>query len=215
MPRPCIDRPAVVARPRPEPVPPPDRGPHGSANHTERPPQRQFRFCATRDSQPGALRKWRLDGREAAFWSEKQHVRPTPRPAQIIDGKAVAADVKREVREATDRMVARGLRRPGLAVVLVGDDPASHIYVRNKRLACDECGFFSVSHDLPHSATQAELIALIERAERRRPHRRHPRAGAAAGPDRRARGDRRDRSRPRMSTASIPTTSAAWHCATR
>ena len=83
--------------------------------------------------------------------------------ARIIDGKAVAADVKREVREATDRMVARGLRRPGLAVVLVGDDPASHTYVRNKRLACDECGFFSVSHDLPHSATQSELIALIER----------------------------------------------------
>ena len=87
----------------------------------------------------------------------------TSTTARIIDGRAVAADVKREVREATDRMVARGLRRPGLAVVLVGDDPASHIYVRNKRLACDECGFFSVSHDLPHSATQAELISLIER----------------------------------------------------
>jgi methylenetetrahydrofolate dehydrogenase (NADP+)/methenyltetrahydrofolate cyclohydrolase len=82
--------------------------------------------------------------------------------AQIIDGKAIAADVKGEVREASDRLAAQGKRRPGLAVVLVGDDPASHIYVRNKRMACEECGFVSVSHDLPHSATQTELIALID-----------------------------------------------------
>jgi len=83
--------------------------------------------------------------------------------ARIIDGKAIAADMRREVREASDRLAAQGRRRPGLAVVLVGDDPASHIYVRNKRAACEECGFISVSHDLPHSATQMELIALIER----------------------------------------------------
>ena len=54
-----------------------------------------------------------------------------------------------------------GLRRPGLAVVLVGDDPASEIYVRNKRKSCEECGFVSVSHDLPRSTTQTELLALI------------------------------------------------------
>jgi methylenetetrahydrofolate dehydrogenase (NADP+)/methenyltetrahydrofolate cyclohydrolase len=83
--------------------------------------------------------------------------------ARIIDGKAIAADMRREVREASDRLAAKGQRRPGLAVVLVGDDPASHIYVRNKRMACEECGFVSVSHDLPHSATQTELLALIER----------------------------------------------------
>jgi methylenetetrahydrofolate dehydrogenase (NADP+)/methenyltetrahydrofolate cyclohydrolase len=83
--------------------------------------------------------------------------------AQIIDGKAIAADVRREVRIESDRLAARGLRRPGLAVILVGDDPASHIYVRNKRAACEECGFVSVSHDLPHSATQTELLSLIER----------------------------------------------------
>jgi methylenetetrahydrofolate dehydrogenase (NADP+)/methenyltetrahydrofolate cyclohydrolase len=82
---------------------------------------------------------------------------------QIIDGKAIAADIRREVREASDRLAAQGKRRPGLAVVLVGDDPASHVYVRNKRAACDECGFVSVSHDLPHSATQTELLSLIER----------------------------------------------------
>jgi methylenetetrahydrofolate dehydrogenase (NADP+)/methenyltetrahydrofolate cyclohydrolase len=82
---------------------------------------------------------------------------------RIIDGKAIAADIRREVREESDRLAARGKRRPGLAVVLVGDDPASRIYVRNKRMACDECGFVSVSHDLPHSATQTELVSLIER----------------------------------------------------
>jgi methylenetetrahydrofolate dehydrogenase (NADP+)/methenyltetrahydrofolate cyclohydrolase len=83
--------------------------------------------------------------------------------AQIIDGKAIAADVRREVREGSDRLAARGKRRPGLAVVLVGDDPASHIYVRNKRMACEECGLVSVSHDLPHSTTQTELLSLIDR----------------------------------------------------
>jgi methylenetetrahydrofolate dehydrogenase (NADP+)/methenyltetrahydrofolate cyclohydrolase len=82
---------------------------------------------------------------------------------RIIDGKAIAADIRREVREESDRLAARGKRRPGLAVVLVGDDPASRIYVRNKRMACEECGFVSVSHDLPHSATQTELVSLIER----------------------------------------------------
>jgi len=81
----------------------------------------------------------------------------------IIDGKAIAADIRREVREESDRLEARGKRRPGLAVVLVGDDPASRIYVRNKRAACEECGLVSVSHDLPHSATQTELLSLIER----------------------------------------------------
>ena len=82
---------------------------------------------------------------------------------RIIDGKAIAAEFRREVREGSDRLAAQGKRRPGLAVVLVGDDPASHIYVRNKRAACEECGFVSVSHDLPQSATQTELLSLIER----------------------------------------------------
>jgi len=82
---------------------------------------------------------------------------------RIIDGKAIAADIRREVREESDRLAHAGKRRPGLAVVLVGDDPASHVYVRNKRAACEECGFVSVSHDLPHSATQTELLTLIHR----------------------------------------------------
>ena len=87
----------------------------------------------------------------------------TAAAGKIIDGKAIAAGVRKEVREASDRLAARGRRRPGLAVILVGDDPASHIYVRNKRMACEECGLVSVSHDLPHSTTQIELLSLIER----------------------------------------------------
>lgn len=87
----------------------------------------------------------------------------TAATAHVIDGKAIAAEVRREVREESDRLAARGLRRPGLAVVLVGDDPASQVYVRNKRLACEECGLVSVSHDLPHSTTQTELLSLIDR----------------------------------------------------
>jgi len=82
--------------------------------------------------------------------------------AEIIDGKAIAQEFRREVRSASDRLAARGLRRPGLAVILVGDDPASQVYVRNKRMACDECGIVSVSHDLPHSTTETELMSLIE-----------------------------------------------------
>jgi methylenetetrahydrofolate dehydrogenase (NADP+)/methenyltetrahydrofolate cyclohydrolase len=84
--------------------------------------------------------------------------------AKIIDGKKIAQEVRREVRVRTDELAARGKRRPGLAVILVGDDHASAIYVRNKRAACEEAGIVSVSHDLPASTTQAELAGLIERA---------------------------------------------------
>ncbi|HET7204674.1 MAG TPA: bifunctional methylenetetrahydrofolate dehydrogenase/methenyltetrahydrofolate cyclohydrolase FolD [Steroidobacteraceae bacterium] len=86
----------------------------------------------------------------------------TSTTATVIDGKAIAQEFRREVRVATDRLAAKGLRRPGLAVVLVGDNPASQVYVRNKRAACDECGIDSHSHDLPHSTTETELLALIE-----------------------------------------------------
>ncbi len=82
--------------------------------------------------------------------------------AKIIDGKALAADIKREVRERTDALAATGAPRPGLAVVMVGDNPASAIYVRNKRLACEEAGIRSVARDLPHSTTQTELLAIID-----------------------------------------------------
>jgi methylenetetrahydrofolate dehydrogenase (NADP+)/methenyltetrahydrofolate cyclohydrolase len=83
--------------------------------------------------------------------------------AQIIDGKALAAHLKREVRVATDELAARGVRRPGLAVVMVGDHAPSAIYVRNKRKACEEAGIVSFAHDLPHSTTEVELVQLVDR----------------------------------------------------
>jgi methylenetetrahydrofolate dehydrogenase (NADP+)/methenyltetrahydrofolate cyclohydrolase len=82
--------------------------------------------------------------------------------ATLIEGKALAATVKAQVRGEVEAMVARGLRRPGLAVVMVGENPASAIYVRNKRHSCSECGILSVAHDLSRSCTHAQLLQLID-----------------------------------------------------
>ena len=82
--------------------------------------------------------------------------------AQIIDGKAVAAATREKVKNRINERLRQGLRAPGLAVVLVGHDPASEVYVRNKRKACDESGVISFSHDLPDSVSQGELLALID-----------------------------------------------------
>jgi methylenetetrahydrofolate dehydrogenase (NADP+)/methenyltetrahydrofolate cyclohydrolase len=81
--------------------------------------------------------------------------------AQIIDGKAIAEQIKARVRVATDALVAAGKRRPGLAVVMVGDSAASQVYVRNKRKSCEQAGIISSAHDLPATTTEAELLALI------------------------------------------------------
>ena len=83
-------------------------------------------------------------------------------PAKLIDGKRIATAVKSEVRAEIDAAIARGLRRPGLAGVMVGDNPASAIYVRNKRRACEEAGVLSVAHDLPQSTSERELLTLID-----------------------------------------------------
>ncbi len=83
--------------------------------------------------------------------------------AKIIDGKRIAEEFRREVRKGTDALASKGARRPGLAVVMVGNDAASAVYVRNKRLACEETGIVSVAHDLPASTTEAGLLALIDR----------------------------------------------------
>ena len=69
--------------------------------------------------------------------------------ARLIDGRALAATVKSAVRAQIDALAARGGRRPGLAVVRVGDDPASAVYVRGKRRACEEVGILSLAYDLP------------------------------------------------------------------
>jgi len=81
--------------------------------------------------------------------------------ALIIDGKALAKQVRAELKDEVDGLVQRGVQ-PGLAVVLVGDDPASAIYVRNKTKACQQAGIAHFDHLLPAATTQAELLALVQ-----------------------------------------------------
>jgi methylenetetrahydrofolate dehydrogenase (NADP+) / methenyltetrahydrofolate cyclohydrolase len=82
--------------------------------------------------------------------------------AKIIDGKAIAEDLLGIIKTKIDTRLAAGKRAPCLAVVLVGADPASAIYVRNKRKACEKVGIRSIAHDLPASTSQADLFALID-----------------------------------------------------
>ncbi len=86
-----------------------------------------------------------------------------PVPARILDGKRIADTLLDELRVRVDARVAAGGSRPGLAVVLVGGDPASQSYVRNKRRAAEKVGIQAFDHDLPVGTTEAELIALIDR----------------------------------------------------
>ena len=81
--------------------------------------------------------------------------------AQIIDGKAIAENLLKAIKARINKRLETNKRAPGLAVVLVGADPASSIYVRNKRLACDKVGIISTAYDLPASTTEAELLTLI------------------------------------------------------
>ena len=82
--------------------------------------------------------------------------------AQLIDGRQLAATVKGEVRSRIEAILREGGTRPGLAVVKVGDDAASAVYVRNKRLACEEVGITSLAYDLPAETSEARLLALID-----------------------------------------------------
>ena len=82
--------------------------------------------------------------------------------AQIIDGKAIAAKVTDKVAIGVQARKDKGLRVPGLAVVLVGGDPASQIYVQSKRRTCEKVGFTSKAFDLPATTTQQDLLALID-----------------------------------------------------
>ena len=83
-------------------------------------------------------------------------------PANIIDGKKIAADLRAQVKQRVEQRVENGLQAPGLAVVLIGADPASEIYVRNKRKACAETGILSKAFDLPASTSEDELLKLID-----------------------------------------------------
>lgn len=82
--------------------------------------------------------------------------------ASLIDGKTIAQELRLSVKEAVAKRIAKGLRAPGLAVILVGSDPASEVYVGSKRRACEEVGFVSKSYDLPATTTQDELLSLID-----------------------------------------------------
>lgn len=81
--------------------------------------------------------------------------------ARILDGKSIADALLQDIKRQVSERQAAGQRIPGLAVILLGGDPASSIYVRNKRRACDAAGVLSISHDLPASTSQEELLALI------------------------------------------------------
>lgn len=81
---------------------------------------------------------------------------------QIINGKATAEQMLTLLKGRIDERLSQGKRAPSLAVILVGADPASAIYVRNKRMACEKVGIRSISHDLPASTTESELFALID-----------------------------------------------------
>jgi methylenetetrahydrofolate dehydrogenase (NADP+) / methenyltetrahydrofolate cyclohydrolase len=82
-------------------------------------------------------------------------------PAELIDGVAIARSIREEAARETKELVERGTR-PGLAVVLVGEDPASAVYVRSKGKACDEAGMHSVTVQLPVSTSQSELLTLVD-----------------------------------------------------
>ena len=82
--------------------------------------------------------------------------------ASIIDGKFVASEIKNNIKNTVKIHTQKSHRAPGLAVILLGDDPASSIYVNNKRKICEEVGFHSYAYDLPSKTSEAELILLID-----------------------------------------------------
>jgi methylenetetrahydrofolate dehydrogenase (NADP+)/methenyltetrahydrofolate cyclohydrolase len=82
--------------------------------------------------------------------------------AQIIDGKKIAAELRQDLKKCVETRLEKGLRKPGLAVILLGTDPASEVYVRNKRNGCEEVNFKSVAYDLDSSTSEDKLLALID-----------------------------------------------------
>ena len=82
--------------------------------------------------------------------------------AKLIDGKSIAAQIRQSVKETVQQRLAAGGRPPGLAVIQVGNDPASEVYVANKRKSCQDVGFVSKAYDLPADTRQEQLLALID-----------------------------------------------------
>ncbi len=82
--------------------------------------------------------------------------------AILMDGKALSAKIRGQLKVETDALVAEKGIRPGLAVILVGEDPASQVYVRNKERACEACGFYSEKYTLPAETSEEALLGLID-----------------------------------------------------
>lgn len=99
---------------------------------------------------------------DTSLGARAQQAGDAPQMGRILDGKALASQVRAEIAERVTALAAAGVR-PGLAVVLVGDDPASQIYVRNKTRACHEVGIAVRDHKLPATTTQPELRELVRR----------------------------------------------------
>ena len=91
----------------------------------------------------------------------KSNLTEVMKMAQIIDGKAVSAAVRADVREQTEQLKAKGIT-PGLAVIIVGDDPASRVYVNNKKKACIDVGFYSEEYAMPADTTMEQLCEVID-----------------------------------------------------
>lgn len=82
--------------------------------------------------------------------------------ARILDGKHVASLIQTDLANKVKERIAQNKRPPGLAVIVIGNDSASHIYVNNKRIACEKLGYYSVAHDLPEDVSQTKLEELID-----------------------------------------------------
>ncbi len=82
--------------------------------------------------------------------------------AQVLNGKIIAAELREQVKQQVTARLQQGLARPGLAVVMIGENPASAVYVRSKRHACEEVGILSKAYDLPANTSQADLLSLID-----------------------------------------------------
>jgi methylenetetrahydrofolate dehydrogenase (NADP+)/methenyltetrahydrofolate cyclohydrolase len=86
--------------------------------------------------------------------------------AQLIDGSRIAQELRADIKRRIDQRLSQGQRPPGLAVIKVGNDPASEVYVRNKRRACADAGFHSVAHDLPAETSEEDLLRHIDQLNR-------------------------------------------------
>lgn len=83
--------------------------------------------------------------------------------AKIIDGKAISASIRAEITEEVKEFESKNGIKPGLAVIIVGENPASKVYVRNKKLACEQVGFYSEVIEMPEETTEAELLSVIDK----------------------------------------------------